>query len=143
MMVLIKGRLKIMISTFPALSIPNAILFSPHSRQSSLDIWVIYASENALRTIFICSCGKFSPIMDLIKSRMGFIKIMIKENNINMPASLVGIKNSLRIFLIKIHSTANKIPIEQILKLSFKVQTHPLFHQKDYQFHLLKRKIPL
>ena len=58
-------------------------------------------------------------------SNIGFIKTIIKENKINIPASLVGIKNSFRMFFIKIHNVANRIPKAQILILSIKAQTHP------------------
>ena len=56
---------------------------------------------------------------------MGFIKTIINENNINIPASRVGIRNSFRMFFIKMHNVANKIPNAQILILSIKAQTHP------------------
>ena len=66
---------------------------------------------------------------------MGDINTIETENMTTIDASRVGIKNSPLWFFINTQIKAKTMPIAQILKLSLKVQTHPLFDQKDHQFH--------
>ena len=116
-----------MISILPALSIPNAILFSPHSRQISLEICVIYAIPNALVSNFICSNGIVEPIVVSKKLKIGLSNITMNEKIIITADSLEGIKNSLLALFIRTHKIAHAIPIAHIFILSLKAQTHPLF----------------
>lgn len=123
------------ISIFPALSMPNAILLSPHSLQSSLEIWVIYAIPKALASIFICSSGRTPPKLFFKKLKIGLISIITKEKMMMTADSLDGNKNSFLAFFIKTHKIALAIPMAHIFTLSIKVQTHPLFHQINFPSH--------